>query len=190
MWTAAAARYVNSRRGKKEDLPKLNLWRSAFWGVFPDFFAFIPLFLWVGWGFLQGEYYFGKIPRHGMLEAGSAATLPILDLTHKLYSVSHSLIVFVLIMLAVWAFLRYRRKGDQVYLWEMGGWLLHILIDVPSHSYNYFPTPIFWPLSNLRFDGVSWSAPWFMILNYGALFLVYLYLWRQNREVRVSGAEA
>ncbi len=189
LWTAAAARYVNSRRRKKESLPRLNLWRAAFWGVFPDLFAFVPVFLWGLWGMLHGEYYFGRIPRHGSLEPISPDTLPILNLTHRLYSVSHSLIVFALIMLAVWAFLRYRRYADRRILWEMGGWLLHILIDIPSHSYNYFPTPVLWPFSEARFDGISWAMPWFMILNYGALFLVYLYIWRQSWKARVLGSE-
>ncbi|OGO06343.1 MAG: hypothetical protein A2Y73_03930 [Chloroflexi bacterium RBG_13_56_8] len=38
-----------------------------------------------------------------------------------------------------------------------GAWLLHILLDIPTHSRRRMATPIFWPLSRWAFDGLSWA---------------------------------
>lgn len=36
-------------------------------------------------------------------------------------------------------------------------WLLHILIDIPTHSRKQWAPQFLWPLSNLSIDGVSWA---------------------------------
>jgi hypothetical protein len=53
------------------------------------------------------------------------------------------------------------------------GWILHILFDIFTHTKNYFPTPIFWPLSNFHFSGVNWSNKYFMAINYTILLILY-----------------
>jgi len=65
---------------------------------------------------------------------------------------------------------------------ELLGWLLHILIDIPTHSYSFYPTPFLWPISQFKFDGISWAIPWFMIANYSALALVFLSLFLINKR--------
>ena len=50
------------------------------------------------------------------------------------YNSSHSLVVFAL------AFLLIYMLNKKVY-WPMLGWGLHILIDIPTHSIELFPTP-------------------------------------------------
>ena len=60
------------------------------------------------------------------------------------------------------------------------GWPLHILIDVPTHSSKIFPTPFLFPISNYTFNGISWGNPIFMLINYSALFIVYLFLFRKK----------
>jgi hypothetical protein len=66
--------------------------------------------------------------------------------------------------------------------WEMGGWLVHILCDIPTHSYRFYPTPIFWPLSSWKFNGFSWGVWWFMLLNYSALFIVFLIIYFKKKK--------
>ncbi len=81
------------------------------------------------------------------------------------------LIIFVAVFAIVWFLLRRP-------VWELGGWFLHILIDIPTHSYKFFPTPFLWPVSDLKIDGISWGTQWFMILNYGSLLILYIVLSR------------
>lgn len=61
--------------------------------------------------------------------------------------------------------------------WPAFAWLIHILVDIPTHSRKFFPTPFLWPLSLYTFDGISWGVPWFMRLNYGALLVGYMIMW-------------
>jgi hypothetical protein len=50
------------------------------------------------------------------------------------------------------------------------------LLDIPSHSRAFFPTPFLWPLSKVTFDGVDWTTPRVMVANYVALAIVYALL--------------
>lgn len=70
--------------------------------------------------------------------------------------------------------------------WLMGGWVLHIIIDIPTHTKAFFATPFLWPLSNFKIDGISWGTLWFMLINYSALVLVYLLIvWKRNRIKKI-----
>ncbi len=101
------------------------------------------------------------IPVHGR---------PGLGLAWQLYQISHSLFVFSAVFGIVWLI---RRRP----VLEMLGWPLHILIDIPSHTLRFFPTPFLWPVSSYHFDGISWGNRWFMLVNYSAIAAVYLALW-------------
>ncbi len=58
--------------------------------------------------------------------------------------------------------------------WFIVAWLLHILIDIPTHKRAFFAPQFLTPLSHFNVDGISWGTKWFMLLNYGsiAVFLV------------------
>ena len=141
LWTAALFKYFNKKN-------KFNLKLAAFWGVFPDIFAFTIPFIYILWNIIFNKF---SPPSPAALEPVSK--MPLSNLTHILYNISHSIIIFLLIfILSVIIF----RK----IFWEIFGWLLHILIDIPSHSYNFFPTPFLWPLSDWKFtQGISWISP-------------------------------
>lgn len=76
-----------------------------------------------------------------------------------LYGITHSIFVFSLIFLLVWLFIG---KIPIILL----PWLIHIIMDIPSHSREFLPTPFLWPFSNWYFPGISWGNPWFMLINY------------------------
>lgn len=170
LWAGA----VYKATQKKTKKP-LSLKWAVFWGVFPDLFAFTLPFAILIWNLLTGAMHFQQWPHPGTTEPGPKDALNIFRNTALLYSISHSLIIF----LAVFVIIYLIRKKP---VWELGGWLLHILIDVPTHSYQFYPTPILWPLSSWKFDGLSWATPWFMIVNYGAIILIYLYLWLRKKQ--------
>lgn len=88
---------------------------------------------------------------------------------------SHSLIIFGIVLGLIYVILKR-------FPWEMMGWLLHVLIDIPTHSYAFYPTPFLWPLSDVKLGGLSWANPWFMAVNYAAIIIVYIILWRTGKK--------
>jgi membrane-bound metal-dependent hydrolase YbcI (DUF457 family) len=56
------------------------------------------------------------------------------------------------------------------------GWLSHIVIDVFTHSADYYAVPVLYPFTERGFDGIAWITPWFMALNYTALVAVGAWL--------------
>jgi low affinity Fe/Cu permease len=89
------------------------------------------------------------------------------DLAHNLYQYSHSLVIFAVVFVVVWVW--YKRPR-----YELLGWLLHILIDIPSHVIAFYPTPLLFPISDYKFPyGIQWSNQWYMMINYGALLVVW-----------------
>lgn len=141
------------RVAKKRRFTK-DTWIPVFFGVFPDLFSFGPFFV---ENILSGSFGSGDFRN----------SIP--DYVHTFYNISHSLIIFSLAFFIV-ALVRRR-----VY-WPMAAWALHIGIDVFSHSLQFFPTPILYPLSDFKIGGVSWGNPTFMAINYSLLAATYAYL--------------
>lgn len=162
---------------KRKTKRPINVWLATFWGVFPDFFAFTIPLIYIISSTIFGSASFSDFRGHTQIEP-VAHQFPMYDLANTLYNYSHSLIIFALVFIIVTVI---RKKV----VWEMGGWLLHILIDIPTHSYKFFPTPFLWPISDFRIDGFSWGTPIFMIINYSliviCLFILYLTGRKQNK---------
>jgi hypothetical protein len=160
LWTTAAARKANAVVKKKGKLYKLSVAWTAFWGIFPDLFAFSLPFFYSFWKVVSGQQDFGSFSTRHQVADG-------FNLAHTLYQYSHSLVIWALVFLIVWALLR--RPP-----WVLFGWALHILIDIPTHSLAFFPTPFLFPISKFVFPyGVAWSTTWFMIANYCTLALLW-----------------
>jgi membrane-bound metal-dependent hydrolase YbcI (DUF457 family) len=91
----------------------------------------------------------------------------------------HSAPIAAVTTLALWAVLRT--------LWiPLLGWWSHIVIDVFTHSADYYAVPVLYPFSYRGFDGIAWITPWFMALNYAALATVgaWLLMSRRRPEAR------
>jgi hypothetical protein len=57
-----------------------------------------------------------------------------------------------------------------------------VLVDIPTHSFAFFPTPFLWPLSTWKFDGWQWMTPTILVPNYVLLALLYAwFLWRVSK---------
>ena len=181
LWAAIAGKIY----GKKTK-QKINFWWLAFWGVFPDLFAFTLPFGWIFWGLTLGGVQLSDFSHPPLGEPAIGNTLPIINLTSMLYNFSHSLFVFGIIFLLVWGIKyliqRKKKQGTVKPFWVMGGWLLHILLDIPSHSYKFYPTPFLWPFSEWKFDGISWGQPWFMVVNYGLIIILLFVLRRRDKK--------
>ena len=157
--------------------------RRSFWlafviGLAPDLLSFGILYLAVMLGMADRPDF----------SQGTPPESSIPPYVHSLYHVTHSLVVFVLVFFLIWAL--YKRP-----VWELGAWGLHVLVDVPTHSYAFFPTPVFWPFFGWKFDGWQWTNPAILIPNYVLLALCYAWLFSRvigsrkshRRETDVEG---
>jgi hypothetical protein len=138
---------------------KKDFWWAFFFGIAPDLFSFGIFTAMTVLGFASGPDWSGGPP--------SESAIP--TYVHDLYHFTHSFVIFALAFAAVWVF---RRKAFL----PMLAWPLHIIVDIPTHSTNFFPTPFLWPFfDNLRVDGIPWSHPMIFIPN--VVLLAAVYLW-------------
>lgn len=114
---------------------------------------------------------------------GMEPTMPPLValLTHHLHCILHSAVIAASVTLACWVFTRT--------LWlPLLGWWSHIMIDVFTHSKDFYPAPIFYPFTQWGFDGLAWNTPWFLIANHVIIALVIVWLlWRRWFAPRQRG---
>lgn len=139
--------------------------RKSFWlafalGVAPDLFSFGIFTAMVTLGLASGPDWSARPPDPSLIP----------DYVYSLYDITHSLVVFLAVFLAVWL---WRKKP----LWEMSAWAIHVMLDIFTHSENFFPTPFLWPLSDFHVDGRSWGDPLIFIPNVLLLVALYGYWW-------------
>lgn len=70
----------------------------------------------------------------------------------------------------------------RVFWLPLLGWWSHLVIDVFTHSADYYAVPVLYPFTERGFDGIAWTTPWFMVLNYAALVLVGTFLLVRRRR--------
>ena len=100
--------------------------------------------------------------------------------SHHLHCILHSAVVAAAVTLAL------RVVLGRWWL-PLLGWWSHIVIDVFTHSADFYPSPVLYPLTYQGFDGIAWNRPDFQWLNYSALVAVTLWLlWRWRRSLRLG----
>lgn len=170
LWAGVAAKGVNKVQKRR----RVNIWAAVLWGAFPDLFAFTIPFIWIFWGVAFGGHSFADFGgRPPIAEPTSPDTRWLFQLSHVLYNMSHSVVIFAIVFFVVWVYFRQVRV-------ELLGWLLHILMDVPTHTYAFFPTPVLWPIADWKFNGIHWGQWWFIVLNYSLLLLAYALLHQRH----------
>ncbi len=138
-----------------------KIWYAIFFGLLPDnlswaVYLFYNLFT---KGFNFGPPVVDNIPNWVFI----------------LYNISHSLIVasfFIIIFSFIF-------KKIVIYVLA---WPLAILMDIMSHTRDFLPTPFLWPLSEWKFNGVSWANPTFMIINYILIISCLTYIFLKKRK--------
>jgi len=190
LWATAMSKSVNIRAPRT-----LKTGWMALWGIMPDLFAFTPVVLWMIWQMSYHGVPFSDIPRPEFMSADERRGIFILRVTQTLYHFSHSIVIFAALFALVWLWRRYRfsRSPESAAApgrpltgrpyFEMTGWLLHILLDIPTHSSEFYPTLFLWPLSGFHVDGNSWGNLPFMIGNYLCLLAAFI-------AVRLAGKRA
>jgi hypothetical protein len=142
---------------------KKPIWAAIVFGTLPDTLSW---FLFMVYNLLFNGAGFGK-PELFKLPAWMIS----------LYGVTHSLIVFLIVAGII--YLIFKKIPWYVYAWP-----IHILMDIPTHSREFLPTPFLWPLSNWYFPGFSWGQSWFMILNYSLILIFIAYIISQKIKVK------
>jgi hypothetical protein len=136
LWAAAGA-----IAAKRSTTARISVWLTVWWAAFPDVLAFGPLVAVAVWLRLAGRF-----------DPSGGFDRPPVQIGLPLYPAGHSLIVFALVI-GVTSILARR------IVFEMLGWLMHILIDILTHSFSYYGTRFLWPLSDYRIDGIAWWTP-------------------------------
>jgi len=147
---------------------KLYLWAFGF-GIMPDLFSFGIFTAGNILGLVSGPDWGSGLP--------NPETIP--QFVHILYNITHSLVVFAVVFGLVWLL---RKKLFIPIL----AWGLHILVDIPTHSAAFFPTPFLWPISNVAIDGVNWGQPVIFYPDIAILVLAYFLWWVLRRKKRES----
>ncbi|MBL7056300.1 hypothetical protein ISS07_05275 [Candidatus Woesearchaeota archaeon] len=128
------------------------VWLAVLFGVLPDLLSWtIYLIYKTAKGEKFGPPVLGKIPRWAF----------------TLYGITHSVFVMGFVFIAVYVAYGFL----PLFLLS---WTIHILIDIPTHSRKFLPTPFLWPVSEWKFPGFNWGQKWFMITNYGLITLFIL----------------
>jgi len=138
--------------------------------VLPDLAHLVPLLAaGGGWGTLI-DYIRATPGAEPVLEPWVAM------LSHHLHCILHSAVIAGIVTIIVW---RWRRA----WLVPLAGWWSHIVIDVFTHSADFYPVPVLYPFTQRGFDGLAWNTPGFQIVNYTALAITGLALWITRRRV-------
>jgi membrane-bound metal-dependent hydrolase YbcI (DUF457 family) len=135
-------------------------------GIAPDVLVFVPYML---LSFL-GVFTFERDV------SGKPDPSHIPDFVYMGYDLTHSLVVYAFV-----AALLYATKRKWLLALSIG-WPLHILVDIPTHSTEFFPTPFLWPLSDFVVNGVPWSQPYIFIPNVVLIIGLYTYWFLSSRN--------
>ena len=164
LWAGAAGVALRRRRGGSRRVVAA----TVMLGILPDLLQVVPTLL---YGATLPDP-FAFVHSHITAVPGAEPPMPpaVHAWSHHLHCVMHSVVVAglaTLVALRAW----------RAALPPLVGWWLHIALDVPTHSSDYYPVPLFYPLTYWGFDGVDWTTPWVLALNYAALVAAFAWLW-------------
>ena len=130
---------------------------SLFFGALPDLFSF-------------GIYFvINLILNPANFKSGKPELDEIPSYVFNLYDLTHSIIIAFLFICLVYFLV------NKNLAFAMLAWPLHIILDFPFHTADYFPTPILWPIIEVQFDGISWSTPYVWYSNIAGIIILFIY---------------
>ena len=141
-------------------------WYSFLFGALPDLFSF-------------GIYFIYSIFFTSSAIMGRPTRSEIPEWVYSLYDISHSLVIA-----SIFIFIAY--KINKEFAFPMLAWPAHIILDFFTHSIEFFPTPILWPISDFRFDGIPWSNPIVFFANVICIFFLLVYRWKKSSQLKNS----
>ena len=162
-------------------VPTRTLIATVVLATLPDVFHLLPIAGW--WVFGDGSVQ--ALWAYAVAVPGQEPALPTMveRWSHHLHCVAHSAIVAGAVTLLWWAV----RRAFWI---PLLGWWSHIVIDVFTHSADYYASPVLYPITERGFDGLAWNTPWFMVVNYVALALTGLWLLRHQQKNNKTGGKS
>jgi hypothetical protein len=152
--------------------------------VLPDLLAFVPSFIYsLAYG----------IQRPSVDDTTVTSDFPAI--AWDTYQYTHSAVVVTVgVLITWWVFARFsgsrlesqfaeqhRSKPLMLAFLLWLPWYSNILLDIPTHTLQFFPTPVFYPLSDYGFDGTRWSNPIILLPNVLLLAGLWFYVKRKDR---------
>jgi hypothetical protein len=139
----------------------------------PDLAHPLPL---IGW-WLFGEGSASTLWAYALALPCQEPAMPpmVAMLAHHVHCTLHSAIVAGSVTMLLWKIL------GRFWI-PLLGWWSHVVIDVFTHSAEYYASPVFYPITQRGFDGLAWNTPWFMVVNYLSLGLCALWLIQHTRH--------
>ena len=141
-------------------------WYSFLFGALPDLFSF-------------GIYFIHSIFFSSSPVMGRPTRSEIPEWVYSLYDISHSMVIVSIIIFIVY-------KINKEFAFPMLAWPAHIILDFFTHSIEFFPTPILWPISDFKFDGIPWSNPIIFFTNVLLIFLLFIYRRKKASSLQKS----
>ena len=133
---------------------------ALFWGAAPDLFSFGILLL------------IRMVSLELSLGRPSLDSIPGWVFTN--YDISHSFVSAFIVIAMVW-------RVNKTFAFAMLGWPFHICLDFPFHSKEFFPTKLFWPLSDFSFDGIPWNRPEIWYPNVAGIIVLFIWRYKQKK---------
>ncbi len=141
-----------------------EIWFALFFGALPDLASWT---IYMFYAIIKGEFNIKKMKKGFKFDQSQINKIPKWAWT--LYGISHSIFICGVVLIIIYLYF-----GNLP--WWLLAWPIHILMDIPTHSKDFFPTPFLWPISDYAFPGISWGSPIFMILNWTAIILYLIYI--------------
>jgi hypothetical protein len=157
LWAGLGAAWLARRR---RDITRKTVAATMALAALPDVIQMLPVLAW--WGVGSGSW--AAVQAFAIAMPGQEPVMPewVSWWSHNIHCIAHSAVIAAGVTLVLWA---WRRT-----LWlPLLGWWSHIVIDVFTHSADYYASPVLHPLTQRGFDGIAWITPWFMAVNYASL---------------------
>ena len=170
LWAGAGALLARRRF----DIKPGTVVATVVLAAIPDLVHLLPVLSWILFGDGTAQALRGYV----LATPGHEPWMPawVVLASHHLHCTMHSAVVAGAATLLSWLVMR----GVWFPLW---GWWSHVLIDVPTHSADFYPTPVLYPISERSFNGIAWNTAWFMAVNYAALAAVWGFIvWSRRRD--------
>lgn len=168
LWAGLGAVWL----GRQRPVSRKQITGAVILGMLPDVVHLLPV---AGWAVFGGGTA-AALATYAFAMPGAEPAMPVLvtEAAHHLHCMMHS----ALIAAAIGWLLSRRPEWWRVLVVPLTGWWFHVGIDVFTHSAEYYPSPVLYPITQKGFDGIAWNAPWFLLANYAALALAACLLWR------------
>ena len=173
LWAGAGAELLR----RKTPISKRSIYGIVLLAALPDVLQLVPILGWMA----IGDGSIGLVYEYVFSTPGTEPHLPpiVRGLAYHLHCMGHSAIVAGAVTLLAWL------RRPQLLI-PLLGWWSHIILDVFTHSKDYYPSPILYPITYAGLNGIAWNEPIFLLLNYLALALLYAVLLFTRRKIKAT----